>query len=116
LQVAVKTLDKMKAEDILLLDIRLLNGISDYMLLCHADNPRLVKALAESTLTDLKKAGGGFHYLEGFDTYNWVILDFIDVVIHIFHKPAREFYDLERLWSDAPKMDINQFLSGKKGV
>jgi ribosome silencing factor RsfS/YbeB/iojap len=103
---AVATLEK-KAFDVVLLDMRGLIDFADYFVLCSANNSRQVRAIAESVKLVAKHEHnvhpGG---LEGLGSCRWVLVDFSDVVVHVFDGPMRGFYDLDGLWRDAPKLDL----------
>ena len=95
--------DKL-AEDILLLDLRGLASFADYFVIMSAESSRQIEALEEDLTQSLKDAGVSRHRREGAPGSGWVLLDFSDVIIHIFSPEEREFYDLERLWSRAPQV------------
>jgi ribosome silencing factor RsfS/YbeB/iojap len=79
----------------------------DYFLICAGRNRRQVRAIAESISTRLKQETGmGPRSVEGMESGRWVLLDFGDVVVHVFDEPLRGFYDLEGLWKDAPRVDV----------
>ncbi|MCB9760438.1 MAG: ribosome silencing factor [Alphaproteobacteria bacterium] len=96
-----------KARDIVVLDVEALVRYCDSFVLCTASNPRQVRAIANHLLRELK----GFEGLrrgsvEGLNTARWVLVDFGDIVVHVFDEEARVFYDLDGLWSDAPKVEL----------
>ncbi len=97
-QIAQFALDK-KAEHILSFDVKKLTSITDYFVICSADTDIQVKAIADSIRknTDHKPIR-----IEGYTQFNWVLLDYIDVIAHIFRTTERNYYNLERLWADAP--------------
>ncbi len=91
------------AEDIVLLDIRRLSVIADYFVICSADTDRQVQAISRAIIEGLEAEGASPLHVEGLtDSPSWVLLDYGDVIAHIFRTPEREYYRLERLWSDAP--------------
>ncbi len=92
------------AEDIVLLDIRGLAPFADYFVIMSAESSRQIEALEEDLTQSLKTAGVPRHRREGTPASGWVLLDFSDVIIHIFSPEEREFYDLERLWGRAPQV------------
>jgi ribosome-associated protein len=106
LKIAVKTLDEKKGHDIRVIKIADVSAIADYFLLVTGNSTTQVKTLADEVEQKLKAAGVTPTRTEGYHGANWIVLDYIDVVIHIFHKETREFYDLERLWQDGEVMDI----------
>ena len=103
---AARAADDKKANDIVVLDVGDTIGITDVFVIMSASNTRLVGFLAEEVERAVKQAGGsGPVASEGLDDANWVLLDFGGFIIHVFLEETRRFYDLERLWSDAPKID-----------
>lgn len=91
-----------KAEQILILDMKGVMQIVDYFVICSGDSQRQVKAVADNILDKMQEIGIKVGHLEGYQTANWVLLDYGDVVVHIFQQNLREFYQLERLWRDVP--------------
>lgn len=98
-RIAELALEK-KAEDVRLLDVHDLTSITDVFVICSGDNDLHVKAITDHILEKLAPEEKPFS-TEGYENREWVLLDFIHVVVHIFHTPARQYYDLERLWQDA---------------
>ncbi len=95
--------DKL-AEDILLLDLRGIVPFADYFVIMSAESSRQIEALEEDLTGTLKESGVSRHRREGTPASGWVLLDFSDVIVHIFSPDEREFYDLERLWRQAPQV------------
>ena len=93
----------MKAEDILIQDVRKLTQITDFFVLATAASDRQLKAIGERVRRDLKAQGTTCLGIEG-EAGGWVLLDYVDAVVHVFSREAREFYALEMLWGDAPKV------------
>ena len=91
-----------KAEDVIILDLRNLSSATDYFVIGSADTDVQVRAVAESVIEGLEGDGVRVYHLEGYQERRWILLDCIDVVIHVFLGDLREFYGLERLWGDAP--------------
>ncbi len=96
-----------KAEDIIVLEVGPLTGYADYFLLASGRSTRQARAIAENISRVLKKSGRQAIGEEGVREGRWALLDFGDVVVHVFHQPVREFYDLESLWGDAPRMELD---------
>ena len=92
-----------RAREILILDLRKLVSFTDYFVICSGRSDRQVQAIAEHIRSELKGKKIRPRSYEGLSSGKWVLMDYIDVVVHIFQDAAREFYDLEGLWSDAPK-------------
>ncbi len=91
-----------KAYDVLIMDLRKLTTITDYFVVCTADSDTQVKAVADAISEGMAKLGDRPWHEEGYTNRSWILLDFVDVVVHVFHKDVRRFYNLERLWGDAP--------------
>jgi len=90
-----------KASDVLLLDIAELTTIADYFVICNGNNTRQIQAISDAIEDELKKQGARMLHREGIAESGWLILDFGDVIVHIFGPKEREYYRLERLWSEA---------------
>ena len=99
--VARAALDR-KAVDLRVLDIGKVSDFTDYFLICSGTNERQVQAIADAVIAGTKDAGIRPLGVEGYNTGSWVLVDYGDMVIHIFSSESRAFYGLERLWSDAP--------------
>lgn len=95
-----------KAFDLVLLHVRELTSVADAFLICSGRSHRQVTAIGEYIKTDLKKHGVKPLSVEGMRDGQWVLLDYGDVIIHVFYEPVREFYDLEGLWMDAGRFEI----------
>lgn len=98
-------LDK-KANEVKILDLRGITSITDYFVICSGDADIQVKAIANNIIDKLREEDIHVWNVEGYNTGQWILLDFVDVVVHIFHEDAREYYGLERLWGDAPTESI----------
>lgn len=109
--VAVKALDDKKGRDIRVLDTAAQTTLADYFIICNGTSSTQVRALADAVEDALSKAGEEPHHIEGHRGGQWTLLDYSAVVVHIFTEEAREFYSLERLWSDAAPVDISAYLS-----
>ena len=107
----VRALDAKKGRDIKLLETGELTTLADYFVICSATSTTQIKALADVCEKALKDAGEPPHHIEGHRGGTWILLDFSSVVVHIFNEEAREFYDLERLWSDAAPVDLSGVLT-----
>jgi ribosome-associated protein len=90
-----------KAYDVLLIDLRKLTAFADFFVICSADSDVQVKAIADDVDKSLRDEGVKCWHKEGYQALNWVLLDYVDVVVHVFKKDVREFYNLEKLWGDA---------------
>jgi ribosome-associated protein len=98
-------LDK-KAEELSILEMEKGSGaFTDYFVLCNGTNPRQVQAIADEVELRLKKAGLRPTHIEGYNQAEWVLVDYVDFVVHVFSQKARNFYDLERLWKSAKRLE-----------
>jgi ribosome-associated protein len=109
-KIAVHLLDDKKAKDIVVLDVRKLTSLGDYFVICSGGSNTQVRALSDELQDKLTKAGLEPRRVEGDRGNQWVLLDYSDVICHIFYHETRDFYCLERLWGDAPKVDIAEIL------
>jgi len=92
-----------KARDIVIIDVSKVSSFTDRFIICSGTSSRHTQAIAESIQENMKKAGARPLGVEGERLGQWILLDYDDVVVHVFYKPVREFYDIERLWPDAPR-------------
>ena len=107
----VKALDGKKARNITVLKTDLVSVLADYFVICTAGSTTQIKTLSDETSKLLAEQGEPPRRSEGYRSGGWVLLDFGCVVVHIFLQEMRQFYDLERLWSDAPTVDISGILT-----
>ncbi len=98
---AVDIASDKKASDVILLDIRDVTTIADYFVICSGNNPRQIRAIADAIDEQLGEQGANLLHREGVAESGWILLDFGDVIVHIFGPREREYYRLERLWSGA---------------
>ena len=106
LQIAYKAADDKHAEDIVVLNMQGISLLADYFVICHGNSDRQVQAIAREIQEKAEENGYEVKRVEGFDSARWILVDLGDVVAHIFHKDERVFYNLERLWGDAPQLDV----------
>ncbi len=102
LQAAQLIVDK-KGENVLLLDLRKISPVADYFILATAQSPLHAQAISDELVEKLKKVNYRVHHVEGYNQAQWILLDYIVIVIHVFLREIRTFYGLERLWGDAPR-------------
>jgi len=107
-EIAYKAADDKRAEDIVVLNMQGVSLLEDYFIICHANSDRQVQAIAKELSEQALLAGYNVKRLEGFDEARWVLVDMGDVVAHVFHKDERAYYNLERLWGDAPMIQVGQ--------
>ncbi len=104
--IAVQACQEKKAENITVLELdEQSSGFTDYFLLCSGSNPRQVQAIADEIDHKLSAAGFEPKHTEGYNQAEWLLMDYVDFVVHIFSENARKFYDLERLWKTATRID-----------
>ena len=97
---------KLKAKDLKLLDLTKLSTFADYFVIASGTSDRHVEAIADSIVVEMKKKGHRPFGLEGYEHSQWIIVDFGDVVAHVFYEPMREIYSIEKLWADAKKIRV----------
>ncbi|MCC8098219.1 MAG: ribosome silencing factor [Eubacterium sp.] len=103
---AVAALNDKQTIDVVVLKIRDLSPIADYFIIASAKNPNQLKAMTDSVEEAIYKVGIHKIGTEGVGNKNWILLDFNDIVVHLFDKESREFYDLERIWADAERVEV----------
>lgn len=103
---AIAALEDKKAEDIRMIDISDVSVLADYFIIANGSNRSQIQALSDAVEEKLGKAGYPVKQMEGYDNANWVLLDFGDIMIHIFDRENRLFYDLERIWRDGKIVDV----------
>jgi ribosome-associated protein len=107
----VNALLQKKARDLTILKVKAVSSFTDYFVICSGGSDRQVQALADAIREDLKKAGIIPLGVEGEKIGKWILLDYADVIVHVFYEPIREFYNIEQLWPDVPRMDVDVNLS-----
>jgi ribosome-associated protein len=101
IRVAVACALDRKAEDVKVLDLATLTQVADYFVLCSGANPRQVQAISDAVERKLRDLKVKPRHIEGYRRGRWILLDYLDFVLHVFHQEERTFYSLDRLWSDA---------------
>jgi len=109
IKTAVKALDSKRAEDIQVIGIGDLTIIADYFIIANGMSNTQTKALAEEVEFRLSQLGVEPNRTEGYQGQTWIVLDYGDIVVHVFYKETRDYYNLERLWSDGTPVDISQY-------
>lgn len=103
---AIQACLEKKAEELSILEMEKASGaFTDYFVLCSGTNPKQVQAIADEVELRLKKAGLRPTHVEGYNQAEWVLIDYVDFVVHVFSEKARKFYDLERLWKSARRLE-----------
>jgi ribosome-associated protein len=103
---AATVLVDQKATDVVVLDLRPVTDMTDYFIVASGTSDTHVRASAGHVMESLKRAGHTVQSVEGFEQGRWVLLDYVDFVVHVFHPSLRAFYQLERLWGDAPAVAV----------
>ena len=107
----VKILDQKKADDIRVIKIDNLTILADYFVIAGGSSNTQVRSLADEVDFQLGQQGIEPYKTEGYRSQNWIVLDYSDVVVHVFYRDTREFYDLERLWADGEQLDHSHLLT-----
>lgn len=105
-KLAIAALEDKKAEDIRVIDISEVSVIADYFIIAGGNNRSQIQALCDHVEQTLGRAGARVKQIEGYDTANWILLDFGDVIVHIFDRENRLLYDLERIWRDGKRVSL----------
>lgn len=110
LEIAVKALDSKKAEDIKVIKIKDISILADYFVIADGTSSTQTRALADEVDFRLSELGIQPHSIQGNNGSNWIVLDYSDIIIHVFSRDQREFYNLERLWADGEEVDISAWI------
>ena len=108
-KLAINALEDKKAEDIRVIDISEVSVLADYFIIARGSNRSQVQALSDNVDETLGRAGHPVKQVEGYDTANWILLDFGDIIVHVFDNENRLFYDLERIWRDGKIVEKDMF-------
>lgn len=111
LKTVVKAADDKKANDLMILNMQGLSPMADYFVIGHGNSDRQVQAIVREIKDQVHEQGLTIKRLEGFDEAKWILMDIGDVVVHIFQKDDRAYYNLERLWGDAPTIQVESVLT-----
>src|SRR4051812_47079955 len=106
LSLAVEAAEEKKAQNIVALDLQGISPVADFYVICHGNSDTQVQAITTEIRKKAESSGVRVRGIEGFDTARWVLLDIGDVVVHVFHRDEREYYNIERLWSDAKAVEL----------
>lgn len=109
-RIAIEALEDKKAEEIRVIDISEVSVIADYFIIAEGGSRSQIQALCNNVLEKLGRAGFPEKQTEGYNTANWILIDFGDVIVHIFDKENRLLYDLERIWRDGRLVDIKELI------
>jgi len=103
---AIAAAESKQAADVVVLDLRKTGGFTDFFLIASGTNTRQVRAIADAVMESLAAKGAKPAYVEGYDRSDWILLDYFDFIVHVFGKETRTFYDLERLWGSADRLEM----------
>lgn len=106
-KLTVKALEDKKGEDIRVIDISAVSVLADYFIIASGSNTNQVQALCDNVAEELGRQGVHSKQVEGYESANWILLDFGDIIVHVFDKENRLFYDLERIWRDGKTVEID---------
>ncbi|HLQ88055.1 ribosome silencing factor [Enterococcus cecorum] len=116
LEVAVKAVDDKHAQDIVALDVREISLLADYFVICSGNTDRRINAIVDEVVEQAYKNQIDVKRVEGKEASKWVLIDLGDVIVHVFNQSEREFYQLEKLWSDAPLVDLSEMVVNDSGL
>jgi ribosome-associated protein len=112
---AITACQEKQAEEITILELDQASGaFTDYFVVCSGSNPRQIQAIADEVEGRLERAGQHPTHIEGYKQAEWVLLDYVDFVVHVFSEKARKFYDLERLWKSAKRLEPSELAKTKR--
>lgn len=106
LMTVAKAADDKRAEDIIAIEMKKLSSIADYFMICHGNSDKQVEAIAKEIKDKADENQVEIQRLEGADEAKWILLDLGDVIVHVFQREERAYYNLEKLWGDAPTVDV----------
>ena len=109
-KLAITALEDKKGEDIRVIDIHEVSVLADYFLIASGSNGNQVQAMADNVEEELGKAGYPCRQVEGYQSANWILMDYGDIIVHVFSRDQRDFYNLERLWRDGEEIDISSMI------
>ena len=107
-KIACHALDEKKAEDIRIIEISEISVLADYFIIASGGNQNQIQAMVDAVDEDLAKAGHHARQVEGNQNSSWILMDYGDIIVHIFSKEDRLFYELERIWRDGRQMDVTE--------
>ena len=111
---AIAACEAKKAEDLCILELdKSSGGFTDFFVICTGSNPRQIQAISDEVEQRLGKAGARPTHVEGYQQAEWVLLDYVDFVVHVFSPKARHFYNLERLWKSAKQLEVSDLRASK---
>ena len=112
-KVAAFALEK-KAVDVVVMDVRKVTDVTRFFIVCSGQSTPQIKAIADHIIGSCREAGLDIYHVEGYDSLRWVLIDLVDIVVHVFLPDVRKYYQLERLWGDAPAEQIDESAAGAR--
>jgi ribosome-associated protein len=106
-------MQEKKAEEVAVLDVRDLTSFTDYFIVCTGESEPQLRTISKNIEEKLSATGIRPHHLEGRSENGWILMDYDDFVVHVFSREKRTFYDLERLWADAPRIQVSEGISAR---
>ncbi len=106
--IACRALEDKKGQEVTVIDISGVSCLADYFIIANGENSNQVQAMVDNVEEEMEKAGYHFTQREGYQSAHWILLDYKDIVVHVFSKEDRRFYDLERIWRDGKFVDIKE--------
>lgn len=112
-KVAAFALDK-KAVDVVVMDVRKVTDVTRFFIVCSGQSTSQVKAISDHVIDSCRASGLEIYHVEGYESLRWVLIDLVDIVVHVFLPDVRKYYQLERLWGDAPAEQIDETAAGAR--
>jgi ribosome-associated protein len=106
IEAAIAAAESKQAVELVVLDLRKTAGFTDFFVIASGNNTRQVRAIADAVMESLAASGAKPAYVEGYDRSDWILLDYFDFIVHVFGPETRVFYDLERLWGNAERIEL----------
>lgn len=103
-----------KANKVTIIDLRKISDVTDFFIICSGDSDTQVRAIANSIMEEAKKLNISSYHFEGFENAEWIIIDFVDIVFHIFQNKTREFFSIEKIWGEAKQEILQEKISKKR--
>lgn len=108
IKIVVNALEDKKAENVTIIDIHEISVLADYFIIANGTNINQVQAMADNVSEELAKIGQNHKQTEGYQSGNWILMDYNDFIVHVFDKESRSFYDLERIWADGTELTVDK--------
>lgn len=108
IKIVVNALEDKKAENVTIIDIHEISVLADYFIIANGTNINQVQAMADNVSEELAKIGQNNKQTEGYQSGNWILMDYNDFIVHVFDKESRSFYDLERIWADGTELTVDK--------